>query len=158
MAYGLWIFIFVIWFLLFSLLQVECWKRNYTRIDYYEVQVKTSWHKAGGKPPDFNGRSYGKFLFSLNQIVSLSWLYFVKSNCFVLQIELSIYVGFCLLSKSISSDELAWYIYTFLLVADLHDDQDHWRSSNRDASTSNFPSKAASSVTQSRREACNCWS
>jgi len=75
------------------------------RIDYYEVQVN------------------GKFLFNLNQKVSLSRLYFVKSNCFVLQIELSIYVGFCLLSKSISS-----------------------RSSNRDASTSNFPSKAASSV------------
>ena len=67
------------------------------RIDYYEVQVN------------------GKFLFNLNQIVSLSWLYFVKSNCFVLQIELSISVGFCHLSKSISSDELAWYVYTFIL-------------------------------------------
>ena len=65
------------------------------RIDYYEVQVN------------------GKFLFNLNQIVSLSWLYFVKSNCFVLQIELSIYVGFCLLSKSISSDELGIYTHSF---------------------------------------------
>lgn len=43
-------------------------------------------------------------------------------------------------------------MYTHSFSTDLHD-QDRWRSSNRDASTSNFPSKAASSVVHSWHKA-----